>query len=241
MMPSVTATWAEMFQVSVPTVETELIGESDRVVVPAGITSLDSFRDWALSEQFPQNVRIDYLSGVIWVDLSMEELYSHNQTKFSIYITLGRIVQDSGLGMFIPDRMRFTYPGADASVEPDGAYVSYRSLREGDVRQIPGREGGVMILEGSPDMVLEVLSESSVEKDTERLPDYYAAADVEEFWRVDARAELMFEILRLTPDGYVPAPEPDGWWRSAVFGRSFRLVRGADPLGRPAYTLETRL
>lgn len=239
-MPSVTATWSEMFQVTVPTVETELVGGRKRVVVPVGIADLDSFHAWALSEDFPERVRIDYLGGVIWVDLSMEELYSHNQAKAAVYRNLMNLVHDADTGLFIPDGMRFSYPGADASVEPDGAYVSYDALRDGRVRQIPGREGGVMILEGAPDMVLEVLSESSEEKDTERLPAYYAEAGVREFWRVDARRDVSFEVLRLTPAGYEPAREPDGWHRSDVFGRSFRLTRQTDPLGQPRFTLDVR-
>jgi Uma2 family endonuclease len=239
-MPSVTATWSEMFQVTVPTVETALVGGRQRVVIPAGIHDLDSFHDWALTEDFPASGRIDYLGGVIWVDLSMEELYSHNQPKSSIYRVLGTLVHEAGSGLFIPDRMRFRYPGANSSVEPDGAYASYDALRDGRVRQVPGRRGGVMILEGAPEMVLEVLSDSSADKDTEQLPDYYAAAGVSEFWRVDARGELTFEILRLTSDGYSHTEEPDGWWRSDVFDRSFRFAAGTDPLGHPQYTLGVR-
>ena len=48
-----------------------------------------------------------------------------------------------------------------------------------------------------PDVVLEIVSESSVEKDYERLPELYGRAGVSEFWRADVRRELTFEILRL--------------------------------------------
>ena len=97
-----------------------------------------------------------------------------------------------------------------------------------------------MALEGTPDMVLEVVSDSSVEKDNVLLPPLYQAAGVPEFWRIDARGELLFELLRLTPGGYVSAQLPEGWWHSDVFARDFRLVQGADPLGQPEFTLEVR-
>ncbi|HEY8505763.1 MAG TPA: hypothetical protein VIL46_14355 [Gemmataceae bacterium] len=34
--------------------------------------------------------------------------------------------------------------------------------------------------------------------------------------------------------------QPGGWRKSAALGRSFRLARGADPLGNPEFTLEVR-
>jgi Uma2 family endonuclease len=239
-MPSLRATAPHMYQVSIPTVETELGTDGRRVIVPAGISDLQSFHDWALGPDFPAEYRIDYLGGTIWVDLSMEELYSHNQIKAAIYVVLINLVQAARIGLFLPDRMRLSYSGARASVEPDGAFVSYDALRTGRVRELLGRRGGVMRLEGAVEMVLEVVSESSEEKDIEQLPLYYAAAGVQEFWRVDARNELTFEIMRLASDGYVPTDEPVGWWRSDVFKRSFRLAAGTDPLGRASYTLEVR-
>jgi Uma2 family endonuclease len=239
-MSSVTANWTEMFQVSIPTMDTELVGEQRRVHVPAGIVDLAGFRAWAHSPDFPDKTRVDYLGGTIWVDLSMEQLYSHNQVKVEVYRVLIALVRASRSGRFIADRMRFSYPGADASVEPDGAYVSFDALSNGRVLQIPGREGGVLELEGAPEMVMEVLSDSSEGKDSELLPAYYAAAGVSEFWRIDARTELRFEILRLADDNFIPSEQADGWWRSDAFDKSFRLVAGADRLGQPEYTLESR-
>ena len=51
---------------------------------------------------------------------------------------------------------------------------------------------------------------------------------------MDARVQLRLEILRLTDAGYVPEQEPDGWQRSAVFGRSFRLTQQEDRKGLSA-------
>ena len=85
-MPSITANWSEMFQVTVPTVEAELVGDYGRVLVPAGITDLSGFRSWVESEDFPCAGRISYLAGTIWVDLSMEQAYSHNQAKTAITV-----------------------------------------------------------------------------------------------------------------------------------------------------------
>ena len=109
------------------------------------------------------------------------------------------------------------------------------------VRELPDANGvGVVELEGTPDMVLEVVSDSSEERDTVTLPHVYHLAGIPEFWRVDARAELCFEILRREASGYVPTRQPDGWWRSEVFGRDFLLTAGVDPIGEPRFTLQHR-
>ena len=119
-----------------------------------------------------------------------------------------------------------TNPAADLSTVPDGVYVSYDALQSGRVRQVSGRRAGVIELEGTPEMVLEVVSDTSVEKDMVLLPELYHRAGIPEFWRVDARgAELRFEVLRRTEGGYEPAQESDGWWRSEAFGASFQLTR----------------
>ncbi len=239
-MPSVTATWSEMFQVTVPTVETELVGGSGRAVVPAGITDLADFRAWVESDDFPTEGRVSYLAGTIWVDLSMEQAFSHNQVKTIITATLVQLARTLTTGRYFGDGMRLTHPAADLDTIPDGFFISFDSFESGVVRSVPGRTAGVTEFEGTPDMVLEVVSDSSVDKDFERLPDMYNRVGVSEFWRVDARQTLRFEILQRTDEGYVASPDSDGWFRSAVFGRSFRLLQTADRIGQPEYLLEMR-
>jgi Uma2 family endonuclease len=240
-MPSITATWSEMFQVTVPTVEAELVGDYGRVVVPAGIADLTGFRAWVASDEFPTEGRISYLAGIIWVDLSMEQAFSHNQVKMVIGGTLLSLAESLGIGRYFGDGMRLTHPAADLDTIPDGLFISFKSFEGGLVRPVPGRTTGVTEYEGAADMVLEVVGDSSVEKDFERLPEQYARAGVGEFWRVDAREELRFEILWRTDEGYEAANEPDGWCRSSVMRRSFRLTQSVDRLGQPTYRLEARL
>jgi Uma2 family endonuclease len=49
---------------------------------------------------------------------------------------------------------------------------------------------------GSPDLVVEIVSDSSVRKDTTLLRDAYWKAGVREYWLFDARgAEIRFDIL----------------------------------------------
>jgi Uma2 family endonuclease len=212
----------------------------DAVCIPARVVDLASFRRWTLSDQFPQQGRIDYVGGDIWVDMTMEEFFGHNQVKGEFTIVLGGLARSLHLGRFIHDRMRLVHEAVDLSCEPDGAFAFWETFRIGRLRLVPEKQG-IMELEGTPDMVLEVVSASSVTKDTRELRRCYWQVGIAEYWLVDVRREpLRFEILRRGATDYIPAPATEGWLLSQVFGKEFRLTKQTDPLGQPLYTLETR-
>jgi Uma2 family endonuclease len=84
----------------------------------------------------------------------------------------------------------------------------------------------------SPDWVLEIVSNSSVAKDTRDLRQAYHRARIREYWLVDARGEdIHFQILHWRKTGYVAAPREAGWQRSRVFARWFQLTRCRDRRG----------
>src|SRR5262249_26589734 len=96
-------------------------------------------------------------------------------------------------------------------------------------------------LEGTPDWVLEIVSDSSVEKDTQELRSAYHRARIPEYWLIDARGdEIVFLILLRRRKGYAAAAVRDGWQRSKVFGRGFRLERERDEFGLWEYTLHVQ-
>jgi Uma2 family endonuclease len=216
---------------------------NERLRLPGTIRDLESFRQWARSDDCPEKGHFAYLAGTFWVDLTLEQAYTHNQVKTEFIAVLHPLVKTSDQGRYLGDGMLLSNPAADLSTTPDGMFVSYHAFDSGRVCEVSGRQSaGVIELEGTPDMVLEVLSESSVQKDMVDLPRLYAKAGIPEFWRADARhAEVRFEILRLTEQGHVPAQPTDGWWPSGVFGRSFRLLQASDRRGRPTFTLESRV
>jgi Uma2 family endonuclease len=94
-------------------------------------------------------------------------------------------------------------------------------------------------MEGTPDWVLEIVSTSSVRKDTQLLRQRYYQAGIAEYWLIDTRgAAINFQILRHEPAGYVEAPARRGGWRqSQVFARAFRLARRPGRMGLWQYTL----
>jgi Uma2 family endonuclease len=210
--------------------------------IPAGIVDLESYRRWVRSDAYPERGRFAYFHGVIWVDLMMEQLFTHNLVRTEITAVLASLIKREKVGYFFSDRASLNNLEADLSTEPDGTFVSYAAINEGRVRLVEGAADGHTELEGSPDIVLEVVSDSSVRKDTVVLPDLYWQAGITEFWRVDARrAPLRFEILRHGRRGYTATRRrAGGWLLSNALDRSFRLTQEDDPLGNPLYTLEVR-
>lgn len=211
----------------------------DAVRIPSRVADLASFRRWAKSDDFPERGWYSHLNGELWVDLSMETL-AHNQVKGEVDGVLRALAKQTGGGRFFGDRMRLTHVGARLSTEPDGMFVSYASLQARRVRLAEGARS--LEVEGSPDMVLEVVSPTSEHKDTVLLRDLYWRAGVREYWLADARGdELGFDLLKHGRKGFTATRrQAGGWLPSAVFGKSFRLTQQTDPLGVPVYSLDVR-
>jgi len=207
----------------------------DDVRIPAGVHALEEFRRWCHGRQFPTRGRIDYLQGDVAVDMSAEDLFTHGTPKAAIAARLHALVVESARpGTVFIDCTRVVSPAAGLSVEPDVVVVFRETLAAGRVRLVsssPPRAGRYVELEGAPDLVVEVLSDSSVNKDCERLPELYARAGVAELWLVDARGEApAIEIRTLRPPGAYSRVPPDGggpdaWTPSPLLGCRFRLRR----------------
>jgi Uma2 family endonuclease len=216
-----------------------IVAYQDSVLVPPGAASdLGAFRDWTKSENFPDRGDVCFLGGQLWVDMTMETVL-HNQLKGLFAVIVGGLVLSDRLGRFFGDRMRLVNEEAGLSTEPDGMFVSGEALRCGRVLLAEGADSLEVV--GTPDMVLEVVSGSSVEKDTELLRELYAAAGIAEYWLVNPLVQpLSFDIFRLAPAGYAPTRRSAGWLKSGVFGKSFHLLQepGADDL--PSFRLEVR-
>jgi Uma2 family endonuclease len=133
---------------------------------------------------------------------------------------------------------------ADLSTTPDAMFCSVEAYRTGRVEYTERKEGSQRYLEvaGSPDLVIEVVSRTSVRKDTKRLPRLYFAAGIPEYWIIDARRDAIdFRILKAGRAKYIETePDADGYRRSRVLDRSFLLTREPSPAGGYWYTLLER-
>jgi Uma2 family endonuclease len=211
-------------------------------VIPAWVVDHESFCRWALSDEYPERGQFSYLGDRVWVDVEMEA-EDHNELKLVIGAVLLFLVRRRKIGRYFADRMALKNSQAGLSTEPDGMFVSTAARRAGRavVREgRPERKKG-LVVEGTPDMVLEVVSPNSVRKDTVELLELYWHAGIPEYWLVDPRGnEPRWTLYTHTPRGYRAVRPVAGWRKSAVFGASFRLVQTLDDFDLPEYTLETR-
>jgi Uma2 family endonuclease len=218
-----------------------ILDESRVIAVPEWVTDIESFRRWTDSDDCPHEYRLGWLKGQVWIDMGKEQIFSHVMVKTRITSRLDSLAQEQDLGIFLGDGVLLSNFAADISGNPDGTFLSNETLRSDRIRLLEGSRGGYTEIQGSPDMVLEVVSASSVEKDYDLLRKAYWEAGIHEYWLVDARKEpLKFDVLRHTPGGYVAARKPGGWVKSAVFGKSFKLTRRQSALGHPEFTLSVR-
>lgn len=207
---------------------------------PLGFADLESFCAWAASPEFPRRGRYSFINGQVWMDLEMEQLFIHNLLKLQIAAVLHWLAIDAKLGYVFTDGAFLKNALVGLATEPDALFVSYKSIRNGLARLTEPNRDGPMVVEGIPEMTLEVISESSVRKDTVELKELYWRAGIAEYWLVDARTdEVQFDILRRGRKAFgARRKDRGGWMQSRVFGRSFRISRTTDELGNPQFKLE---
>jgi Uma2 family endonuclease len=211
---------------------------SGAIRVPFSVQDLDSFRCWSLSDDFPDRGNISFLNNQLWVDLSPEG-FVHNQIKFAIFAALFQVIRQKRLGRAYADGMRLVHPEAGLSTEPDAMFASLIAFQQQQV-QLPQGEDSLELID-SPDMVLEVVSPTSVEKDTIRVVKLYHKARVREYWLVNPFGDVLdFKIYRYAARKFTEVRPNRGWHLSEVFGHSFRLTETIGELNLKEFTLEVR-
>jgi Uma2 family endonuclease len=214
----------------------------ERVTVPDAAFDHAGYRAWVTSDRYPDGVRTTYIGGDVLVEMTPESLDAHNQVKLAITVGLESFVRERDLGIVYPDGALVTHEEAGISCEPDVTFVSWAAFEDARVRLQPRKDGHSDHIEivGSPDLVVEIVSDSSVKKDTRLLHDAYCRAGVREYWLVDARgAEIHFDILSKVGDVFVSSSNPLGPQESTVLGVRWTLTRTRNRIGRFRYRLDS--
>jgi Uma2 family endonuclease len=217
-------------------------GDSTAVSIPKAAQSFDGFREWALSEDFPSRGRFSHIDGGLIVEMSPESIEKHNAVKAEVSSVIYQRVKKLRLGYFFADRCLFSNDVVKISTEPDASFARQSTFRSGRCRILDSvRPGVAQELVGCLDWVLEVVSPTSVRKDTKLLCEAYFRAGVGEYWLIDALQEKIdFKILVPGGDEYVAVEPENGWLASPTFGCSFRLTREKDEDNFWQYTLHVQ-
>ena len=121
------------------------------------------------------------------------------------------------------------------------ASLAYDQARARVARFIRAEPRSIVFVRGATEAINVVARGLQLHKDDVVLRQAYWEADISEYWLVDARKEpLRFEILQHTSKGYSARRKKDGWAKSEVFGKSFRLIQSKNTLGHPEFSLQVR-
>lgn len=212
----------------------------NKISIPGWINSLQDYRCWAESDEYPESGWVSYVNGIIFVD-TLEEFLTHNRVKQAFNAAFGMLLMQQPPGCFVPDRMLLINDAANLSTEPDGLFYLWTTMQSGRLRLVAGKKAGYTQLDGAPDLVLEIVSDGSESKDFVALRAAYSKAQIPEYWLLDARRDaISFDILRHTAEGYQATVLEDGWVRSEILGHSFRIERSADPLGLAQFVVHAK-
>lgn len=181
------------------------------------------------------------LDGRIEVDLAPREIFTHGAPKCTLITRLFETERQEDSGYLFMDA-RVACPRVNLSVAPDIVFVLYDAVDSGRTAFVPAPGGDPesrVEVEGAPDIVVEIVADSSFMKDTKRLPPLYFTAGVQELWLIDARKELLFSIQVRGSRGFHPiGVDGDGCQLSHVLQRRFRLHRKHDRYGHWKYALD---
>ncbi len=221
-------------------VEIECEETGVRLHIPASAATLDGFCEWMADDDSPDIRHVSFLDPEILIDMSREEIETHVKLKTMVTAALAQLVEELDSGEFLGDGVLYSQVRAGLANAPDASFVKWETSESGRVRLIDRRrvEGHITEIQGPPDWVMEVVSQSSVGKDTRDLRIRYRRAGIPEYWLIDARgADIRLQMLVLRGNRYVAVRPRDGWYVSPVFGRAFRLERNRNRAGRWQYKL----
>src|SRR5579872_6736997 len=150
--------------------------QDETLVVPIWVTDHPSFLKWIRSGAIPEDLRVSYINGRVWIDSMTERAYAHNRLKAWITSVLLPLIEDNNLGAFYTDGMLFSCPKASFSTVSDGIFASQKTIDTGGIQLTGGMRGHKDTeLIGSPDLMIEVVSDHSADKDLEWLLEKYWA------------------------------------------------------------------
>jgi Uma2 family endonuclease len=135
------------------------------------------FEEWVASSHVPSELyRYELLHGHVVMEPPAG--YPHGELEAIIVAWLSQAVSARRLGKVYGSSQGFALPTGD-TVEPDAAFVSSRRLLAA-----PPPEMG-KFLRVVPDLVVEILSQSTRSRDQGEKRDIYRANGVREYWMVD--------------------------------------------------------
>jgi len=144
-----------------------------------------NYHDYTL---LPEDKRYELIHGDLFMTPSLTT--SHQRISRKLGYLLTRYVEGKKLGEIFYAPMDVVLSDEDV-VQPDILFIS------NERKEIVKPEN----IRGAPDLVIEILSPSSLERDTVIKKKLYAKHGVQEYWIVDPEGKTV-EVLSWSPEGF---------------------------------------
>jgi Uma2 family endonuclease len=146
-----------------------------------------TYDDWL---QLPaDDFRYEIIDGVLY--MSPPPSTAHQRAVSKLVARMEIHAENEGLGMVFPAPIAVQLPDQSAIVQPDILFIAKE--RQHIV--------GSTVIEGAPDLIVEILSPSNWPYDRGEKMEAYRRAGVREYWIVDGRAETV-EVFILENESY---------------------------------------
>ncbi|HRQ37994.1 MAG TPA: Uma2 family endonuclease [Chloroflexota bacterium] len=123
--------------------------------------------------------RYEIIKGVLYV--TNAPAYDHQYAVSQIFFALMQFVKANLLGTILPAPFEIHLPGIARPVLPDIVFI-------GAARSLPDN---ARFFEGAPDLIVEVLSPSTIRIDQSVKLDAYEQAGVPEYWLADPKTRTV--------------------------------------------------
>jgi Uma2 family endonuclease len=151
---------------------------------------------WTYSDyqRLPEDGRYELISGVLY-EMAPPTIL-HQMIVANLLLLLGQFIKDRGWGILLPSPLEVILSSIATPVQPDLVFI--RTERREIIKQ--------QRIEGAPDLIIEVLSPSTVSYDRRTKFDAYEQAAVPEYWIVNPKGRTV-EIYQLHEEEYTLAGE----------------------------------
>ena len=175
-------------------------------IPPSERMTEDEYVAWAFAQEFES----EWVDGKVIVMSPISQ--EHDRVFHWLTRVLEHFVEEHDLGSVHGPEFQVRLANVPSRREPDLLFVS--KARSGQLRKNH--------LEGPPDMIAEIVSPESIERDWVEKRVEYESAGVSEYWVVDPLSQHA-QVQVLSEAGkYEIVPERDGWLVSVAI-QGFRL------------------
>ncbi len=139
-----------------------------------------TYSDYCL---LPEDKRYELIGGDLY--MAPAPLTRHQVILLNLALLIGPFVRQHNMGLFLPAPVDVIFSDEDV-LQPDLLFVA--ADREGILTE--------RACEGAPDLVIEILSPSTSQRDRQLKRKVYANYGVKEYWLVDPETDSI-QVLRL--------------------------------------------